>query len=66
MRHKWENQLVYNTERLVDEYVWICPKCEARIIGHWSMGPGAVDNARIEEGILENCKEEQIKRIMEA
>jgi len=64
MNHDWKPVEVLSLLTGQGETFWVCRNCEASFKGHWEMGQGAIENFRIRSGILENCKEEQIKRIM--
>jgi len=63
--HRWESTHKFNERLSREEWIWVCAECKAFFKGHWSIGPGAIDNCRIHNDILENCQEEQVKRIMD-
>jgi len=50
----------------LSEFTWVCVRCKARFKGHPEIGPGEIENRRIAAGILENCQEEWLRRIMES
>lgn len=63
--HKWKPVSFTHPVYLKQVWQWQCVYCKSIIHGHPEMGPGELENRRITQGILENCREEQIKRVME-